>query len=298
MAMKPGAGRPRMPQTGQLLANRYRVGGRLAAGGMGAVFEAHDEQQGEDVALKLLHPELCVDREMHRRFRREASILASLVHPAVVRVLDVGETAEGLLFTVMERLRGETLLARIERAVFTDPRELWPIVEDVCAGLAAAHAHGVLHGDVKPANIFLVADGEDAPRVGAKLVDFGTSKVHGLERLTRTGEVVGTPIYMAPELLTGQGAIDSRMDVYAMGVVLYEALVGCPPFVERNPGRLMFRIATGKVDPLAEALPDLPSAVCRVVERAMAPKAQERFATAGELAEAFHCSVFPSAVCS
>jgi serine/threonine protein kinase len=246
------------------------------------------------VALKLLHPELCVDREMHRRFRREASILASLEHAAVVRVLDVGETDGGLLFTVMERLRGETLLARIERAPFVDPKELWPVVEDVCAGLGAAHAHGVLHGDVKPANIFLVQEQVADPRVGAKLVDFGTSKVHGLERLTRTGEVVGTPTYMAPELLTGQGVLDARMDIYAMGVVLYEALVGRPPFVERNPGRLMFRIATGKVDPLAEACPDLSPDVCSVVERAMASKAEQRFATAGELAEAFHGVAFPS----
>lgn len=248
---------------------------------MGAVFEARDERDGRDVALKLLHPELCVDREMHRRFRREASILASLEAPSLVRVLDVGETPEGLLFTVMERLRGETLAARIERAPYGGATELWPAVRDVCAGLAAAHAHGVLHGDVKPANIFLLAS-----EGGAKLVDFGTSKVHGLERLTRTGEVVGTPTYMAPELLTGQGAIDARIDVYAMGVVLYEALVGRPPFVERNPGKLMFRIATGDVDPLSEARPDLASALVNLVERAMAPKPAARYGTAAALSQA------------
>jgi len=122
--------------------------------------------------------------------------------------------------------------------------------------------------------------------VAAKLVDFGTSKVHGLERLTRTGEVVGTPTYMAPELLTGQGAIDARIDVYAMGVVLYEAFVGNPPFVERNPGRLMFRIATGDVDPLGTARPDLPPALVQVVERAMAPKLEARYGSAAALSQA------------
>jgi serine/threonine-protein kinase len=253
---------------------------------MGAVYEAVDQQAGRLVALKLLHPELALDAEIHRRFRREASILQALDHPAVVRVLDLGTDEQGHSYTAMELLKGETLHARIQRAPAVAPQELVPVLRDACAGLEAAHGHGVIHGDIKPANLFLPA-AEDAEGTAAKLVDFGLSKVHGLERLTRTGEVIGTPVYMAPELLTGQGDIDTRVDIYALGVVLYEALAGRTPFGEQHPGRLMYQIVSGDRHPLGDARPELPRAVVDVIERAMAPKRENRYETVGALSDAF-----------
>lgn len=275
----------KLPSAGELFAGRYRIERELAAGGMGTVFEATDAQGARGVALKLLHPELADDPEMHRRFRREASVLKALEHPAVVRVLDVGTDEMGRSYTVMELLEGETLHARIGRDGRLDLSALKPIVASLCAALAAVHEHGVLHGDLKPANVFLLAD----PDAGesAKLVDFGTSKVHGLERLTRTGEIIGTPVYMAPELLTGDGAIDEGIDVYALGVLIYEALAGVTPFTERNPGKLMYQIVMGEGVPLEERVPGLPGDVIAIVSQAMAPKKDARFNNVEAIARAF-----------
>ena len=281
--------RPRIPKPGSLFAGRYQLGRKLAAGGMGAVFEAHDQRRDRAVALKMLHPELCLDREMHRRFRRESSVLEALDHPSVVRVLGSGSDERGLLYTVMELLEGETLHARIHRPPRLRVDELARITEGICGGLDAAHEHGVLHGDLKPANVFLL----DAPASGTrvKLVDFGTSKIHGLERLTRTGEIIGTPVYMAPELLTGTGEVDERIDIYALGVLLYEALAGQPPFMERNPGRLMYQIVAGDAPPLREARPEVSEGVAAVVARAMAPKAADRYRSARALAQDLRAAV-------
>ena len=276
--------RVELPGVGALVEGRYRVAEKLAAGGMGAVYRATDERTGAAVALKYLHPEIAREREMRRRFRREASILQAVDHPAVVKVHGVGEEDAGLAFMVMELLQGETLYARLERERQLEPDVVAAILEGVAAGLDAVHAHGVLHGDLKPANIFLAEAGGERQ---VKLVDFGTSKVHGLDRLTRTGEVIGTPIYMPPELLTGDGTIDERIDTYAMGVLAYECLVGEPPFLERHPGKLLFQIVMGQAVPLAEVRPDLSPAIRAVVERAMHPKRDERFATAPPLAAAF-----------
>lgn len=265
-----------------MLDGRYRIVRELAAGGMGAVVEAERLEDGARVAVKFLHPELADEPEMHRRFRREASILQALDHPNVVRVFGVGTDAQGRSYTVMELLEGETLHARLEREGHIEPAALEPILAAITAGLEAVHAHGVLHGDLKPANVFTTSDGETA-----KLVDFGTSKVHGLERLTRTGEVIGTPIYMPPELLTGDGAIDERIDTYSLGVLIYQALCGEPPFLERNPGRLLFQIVMGESVPLRERLPDLPEKLEKMVERAMSPKRELRYARASEVLSAF-----------
>lgn len=272
-----------LPRKGELFADRYRVEEKLAAGGMGAVFRATDTREDRTVAVKFLHPELADEVEMHRRFRREASILKAIDHPSVVRVHDVGRDDIGRSYTVMELLEGETLHACIRREGGLSIERLKPIVTSMCEGLAAVHDHGVLHGDLKPANVFLI----DPPGEPAKLVDFGTSKVHGLERLTRTGEIIGTPIYMAPELLTGDGAIDERIDVYALGVLLYEALSGETPFTERNPGKLLFQVVMGEGVPLQERVPNLSPDAVAIVNQAMARAKADRFANPRAIARAF-----------
>jgi len=273
-----------LPTPGSLADGRYRVDKKLAAGGMGAVFHAFDQERSVPVALKYLHPEIAREGEMRRRFRREASILQAVDHPAVVKVHSVGEDDRGLSFMVMELLEGETLHARLERERRLPVDTVASILEGIADGLAAVHAHGVLHGDLKPANVFLAEDGGER-RV--KLVDFGTSKVHGLDRLTRTGEVIGTPIYMPPEILTGDGAIDEGIDIYAMGVLAYQCLAGEPPFLERHPGKLLFQIVMGNGVPLAEARPGLPEAVYEAVRTAMSPKREGRYPSAPAMAAAF-----------
>jgi serine/threonine protein kinase len=267
------------PPPGTIVEGRYRLARAIAAGAMGTVHEADDLKSGERVALKMLKAQLHGDASIRRRFRREASILQALVHPGIVRILDVGQDEGERSFTVMELLRGETLEARIARGPMPIA-ELRPIALAIAETLAAVHAHGVVHGDVKPANVFLPGSGP----FPIKLVDFGLSKIEGLERLTRTGELTGTPAYMAPELLTGQGEVDGRVDLYALGVVLYEALTGKLPFSTRkHPGALMMEIVMGKGVPLGDLRPDLSPAAIAVVARAMSPKQSERPGDAGTL---------------
>jgi serine/threonine-protein kinase len=184
----------------------------------------------------------------------------------------------------MELLEGETLEAHIERLGRLTPAQLQPIVEDIGAGLAAAHAHGVIHGDLKPGNVFLIAEGD---AVRAKLVDFGTSKVLGLDRLTRTGEVIGTPIYMAPELLTGSEEVSDSIDIYALGVLMFQALAGDIPFSERNPGKLLYQIVLGQGVALESLCPGVPAAIAGVVHKSMAAKRPDRYAGVEEAAAAF-----------
>ena len=281
---------------GALLDGRFHLLREIASGAMGSVWEAVDTTgraespvvaPGTIVALKLLRAELHSEPAIRRRFRREASILQSISHPAIVRILDVGTDASERSYTVMELLHGETLEARLARDGRLAPAALAPMLSAICAGLAAVHAHGVIHGDLKPSNVFLVA-GEGAASAGVKIVDFGLSKVEGLERLTRTGELTGTPAYMAPELLTGAGELDARIDQYALGVVLHQALAGRLPFVlSKHPGALMFDVVMGKGEPLAVAAPDVPEAVRAVVARAMAPKRDDRYEDVLALARAF-----------
>ncbi len=279
--------------SGATIEHRYRLVREIASGTMGAVWEAIDTvgsqgpaviAPGTHVALKALHPELHSDASIRRRFRREASVLQAVSHPAVVRVLDVGSESGERSYTVMELLDGETLEARLAREGKIAAAAFAPMLRAICAGLTAGHAHGVVHGDLKPANLFVQRD----PIAPVKIVDFGLSKIEGLERLTRTGELNGTPLYMAPELLTGARGLDARLDQYALGIVLFQALAGRPPFVTgRHPGALTFDIVAGRGAALDDVAPEVPTAVRRVVARAMASDRDQRFADVAALALAY-----------
>lgn len=265
-----------------LLDGRYRLVREIAGGAMGSVWQGVDIRCDRWVALKILRPELHSAPAVRRRFRREASILQALQHPAVVQVLDVGTDASERSYMVMELLRGETLEARLARESRLTSQQLAPLVEVIADGLFAAHEHGIIHGDVKPANVFLL-DRPDAVE-SVKIVDFGLSKIEGLERLTRTGELTGTPAYMAPEVLTGAASLDARMDQYALGVVMYQALTGSLPFGGmKHPGALMMDIVRGAATPLRSLAPDVSDAIASVVERAMATQRDARF---GDIREA------------
>ncbi len=280
--------RPSVPPSGGIFAGAYRILRKIAEGGMGTVYEAQEVASQRQVALKVLLPQFAELPEVQRRFRRESSILTALDHPSIVRILDVGTDEGGLPFMAMELLTGETLADRIKRLGRMEPPALVPIITQLCGALQQVHEHGVVHGDVKPANVFLLGT-DSAPVV--KLVDFGLSKVDGLDRLTRTGELSGTPCYMAPELFTGEKAPDGRCDTYAIGVILYEAIAGEPPFFDKNAMKLMTMIVTGKYTPLAERVPSLSPGIEAVVERAMSAQVSARFREVADVAAAFKAAV-------
>jgi len=262
------------------LADRYELVSQVARGAMGDVFEAYDRIEKSKAAVKVLRAEYLADEAMRRRFRREGAVLKALDHPAIVRLLELGITDDGLVFLVTEYVDGETLAERLSRGPL-GIADVDVLVDALSSGLDAAHRHGVLHGDLKPANIVWPEGGH--PR----LVDFGASKVLGLDRLTATGEISGTPAYMAPEALSGKAEVDQRIDVYGLGVVLYEALSGKRPFHDRHVGRLMMKIDAGDHLPI-DVVADVPVAIARVVERAMHRIKEQRHANMSELKSAWH----------
>ena len=268
---------------GAIVAGRFRIEDKLGEGGMAEVFRAEDLATSRRVAVKVLHPEIATNPEAVERTKREGQVLSELDNPAIVSVETFGQLEDGTVFLVMELLEGETLGERMRRGPLDAP-ELAPVVAGTCAGLHAAHAKGIVHRDLKPDNIFLCPT-EHGLQV--KLLDFGISKVYGGEKLTQTGEILGTPRYMSPEQLGAEPDIDARVDVYALGVILYEALAGKPPFLATTPTDLIIAILNGKVAPLRSARPDTPAAVEGVVMRAFSKVRAARYDTAMELATAY-----------
>ncbi len=265
---------------GTILAGRYELVAELARGAMGDVFEALDQRSGSKAAVKLLRAEYLADESMRRRFRREGAVLKALDHPAIVRLLELGIDDAGLVFLVTEYVEGETLAERLLKGPVAIT-EADTLVDALSSGLGAAHEHGVFHGDLKPDNVIWPAEG--SPRV----VDFGASKILGLDRLTATGEVSGTPAYMAPEVLTGKSDVDQRIDVYGLGVLLYEALSAKKPFHDKHLGRLMMKIDAGDCLPI-DAVAEVPAAIAAVIERAMHRNKVERYAQMADLKAAWH----------
>jgi serine/threonine protein kinase len=245
----------------RLVGGRYRLGETLGRGGMATVYDGVDERLERPVAVKVLRAELAARPEVRERFDAEARIAARLCHPNVVAVYDSGVDA-GAPWIVMERLPGETLADRL-RAGPLDPAEACRIAGDVLAALGAAHAAGVLHRDVKPGNVLLTADGR------AKVADFGIAKTAEAATrgdLTGAGSLLGTPAYLAPERIDGQPAT-SRSDLYAVGVVLYEALTGRRPFAGDTPVATAYNVQHADVPPLTGVDPALAAAVTRAMSR-------------------------------
>lgn len=262
-----------------VLAGRYRLGPLLGRGGMAEVYEATDERLDRPVAVKLLLPEFAAQAGMRDRFEAEARSAARLSHPRLVAVFDSGED-DGTPFIVMERLPGETLADRMGD-VPLDDAWLRGMAQDVLAALGAAHAAGVVHRDVKPANILIAADGR------AKVADFGIAKAleEAPSDLTGVNQVLGTPAYLAPERLDGLPATP-RSDLYAFGVVLYEALAGVRAFPGTTPLSVAYAIHHSDPPPLDEVRPGLEADLVAAVERAMDRDPASRYATAAEMAAA------------
>jgi len=221
--------RENVVQVGQVLAGRYRVESLIGSGGMGLVLRVTELPGGRQLALKVLRSLGGEEEDRIRRFAREIEVLGRIDHPAVLRILDSG-TSEAGLFLVTELLEGEDLKAAIRRRGPFSPEEAAALGATVAEALAAAHARGIVHRDVKPSNVMILTDGS------VRLLDFGLARGVGIDiaTLTRTGVVVGTPGYMAPEQFDALG-VDERADVYALGVVLFEMLTGRLPFRGQTP---------------------------------------------------------------
>jgi serine/threonine protein kinase len=242
-------------------------------GGMGVVYRA--EWDGRDVALKVIAPELSEDREFRIRFQREYRAEASIQHPNVMRVYGAG-AKEGRLYVTMRYVDGTDLERLLSGGRSLAPARAAGVVAQVAEGLDAAHARGIVHRDVKPANVLLEGDGE---ALHAVLTDFGLMKnLNSKVQLTIAGSFIGTCNYAAPEQLMSEG-VDARTDVYALGCVLYQALTGQVPFPRETSAATMFAH-------LEQPAPALPGPFGEIVRRAMAKDPEDRYASAGELGRA------------
>jgi eukaryotic-like serine/threonine-protein kinase len=261
-----------------IVGGRYRLGERLGHGGMGEVFAAQDLRLEREVALKLLRADLAEQDDMRERVVAEARLAARLTHPNVVGVLDTGEQ-DGRPFVVMERLSGRTL--RDELAGGPMPAErVRDVGLQVLRALAAAHELGIVHRDVKPGNIL------DAGVGTWKVADFGIAKwVHADETLTGTGELLGSPSYLAPERIDGEQA-GPASDLYAVGVLLYESLTGRKPFEGDDPFALAAAIRDGRYEPPTSIDPDADPEISVVIERAMRRDPADRYESAEAMAAA------------
>ena len=265
-------------EAGHVFGERYRVVSLLGSGGMGQVFRVEDATSGQALALKVLRPLDGDEGDRVRRFQREIQILTRIRHPAVLHILDWGDSPAGLYF-VTELVDGEDLKLAIRR------RGPWPAPEATALGatladaLAAAHAQGVVHRDVKPNNVMIARDGS------VRLLDFGLARGAGIDltTLTRTGTILGTPGYMSPEQFDAHG-VDERSDVYSLGVVLFEVLTGRLPFSGQTPIAVALAHKT-QAPPLPRSLrPGVPAWLERVVLRCLEKDPARRFASASELA--------------
>ena len=258
--------------------SHYRILDRLGEGGMGEVYEAEDLRLGRTVAIKVLQPRFTQDRERRARFEREARAASRLDHPNVGVVYEIGDTDDGALFIAMARYPGGTLRDRLGDGALDVP-EARHVAVGLAKGLAAAHRAGVVHRDVKPANIVVTDDGL------TKVIDFGIAKLADADPLTQAEAVTGSAHYMAPEQAQA-GDVDARADVWAIGVVLYEMLAGRRPFDGAYSAAVLYQVTHETPPPLSDLRPGVPDELAAVVARCLQKDPGARYADAGEVADA------------
>ena len=222
----------------------YTVTEKISVGGMGTVYKAEHALIGKPAAVKVLHPELCHNKEIVNRFFNEAKATTQIKHPGIVEIFDFGYMESGDAFIVMEFLEGVSLAQRLKDQTKLPEGEAAIILRSVCNALAAAHGKKIVHRDLKPDNIYLVADPEAPTGERPKILDFGIAKLadvslQGPTSVTKTGAVMGTPTYMSPEQCKGSGQVDERSDFYSMGCIFYELVTGRPPFTDMSAGELI-----------------------------------------------------------
>jgi len=260
---------------GTVLSGRYRLEAKLGSGGMSTVYLARDQTLDRQVAVKVMHREMSEQADQIERFRQEARSVAKLSHPNVVSVIDAGEDG-GHPYIVFEYVEGETLKQRIAREGALDPQEAIAYAIEVGRGLSVAHARKMVHRDIKPQNVLIDAEGR------AKLTDFGISRQLEQDGMTATGRVLGTTDYVSPEQAMGR-QVDPRSDVYSLGVVLYEMLLGQVPFLADSQVGVAMKHVNEELPDVQRRRPELSAAVALVVERSTAKDPAERYQDVSEM---------------
>ncbi|HEX3609001.1 MAG TPA: protein kinase [Solirubrobacterales bacterium] len=267
--------RPSSAMIGTVLSGRYRLEAKLGSGGMSTVYLARDQTLDRQVAVKVMHREMSEQADQLERFRQEARSVAKLSHPNVVSVIDAGEDG-GHPYIVFEYVEGETLKQKIDRDGALDPQEAIAYAIEIGRGLSIAHGRNMVHRDIKPQNILIDAEGR------AKLTDFGISRQLEQDGMTATGRVLGTTDYVAPEQAMGR-KVDPRTDVYSLGVVLYEMLVGQVPFAADSQVGVAMKHVNEELPDVQRRRPEVSAAVALVVERATAKDPAQRYQQVGEM---------------
>lgn len=269
----------------------------IGHGGMATVYRAHDKRLGRDVAVKVIHRHLRENQEVAARFASEARAVAKVKHPNIVEVYDVSSEEDPERYLVVELIGGTTLRkVLIEHGSL--PAEVAAAIGiQIARGLNHAHQQGVVHRDVKPENVLIEtrppdeARGAGGPRpVRVKITDFGIAKLLDAQGVTSTGQVLGSPAHMAPEQIEG-GDVSARSDVFGLGVLLYECMVGALPFEGKNPAQVLRRVLDGSFTPPERAFPSVGAAWSRIVEKALAHKPEDRFPSTGDLADAMQAEL-------
>jgi serine/threonine-protein kinase len=260
---------------GTVLSGRYKLEAKLGSGGMSTVYLAKDGTLDRDVAVKVMHREMSEQPDQLERFRQEARAVAKLSHPNVVAVIDAGEDG-GHPYIVFEYVEGETLKQRIARVGALDAQEALAYAIEIARGLTVAHARNMVHRDIKPQNVLIDAEGR------AKLTDFGISRQLEQDGMTATGRVLGTTDYVAPEQAMGH-AVDPRSDIYSLGVVLYEMLIGQVPFHADSQVGVAMKHVNEELPDVQQRRPEISAAAALVVERATAKDPEQRYQEVGEM---------------
>ncbi|HEV7771303.1 MAG TPA: protein kinase [Solirubrobacterales bacterium] len=260
---------------GTVLSGRYKLEAKLGSGGMSTVYLARDRTLDRAVAVKVMHREMSEQADQLERFRQEARAVAKLSHPNVVAVIDAGEDG-GFPYIVFEYVEGETLKQRIARIGALDPQEALAYAIEIARGLTVAHGRSMVHRDIKPQNVLIDAEGR------AKLTDFGISRQLEQDGMTATGRVLGTTDYVAPEQAMGHPA-DLRSDIYSLGVVLYEMLVGAVPFQADSQVGVAMKHVNEDLPDVQRQRPEVSAAAALVVERATAKDPHDRYQQVGEM---------------
>ncbi|HEY4187366.1 MAG TPA: serine/threonine-protein kinase [Polyangia bacterium] len=277
-------------QVGKTIGN-YKVVQQIGEGGMGVVYLAEHPVIGRKVAIKLLHGSFARDSETVARFFNEARAIHMIAHPNIVEILDFGQTTDGQPYFIMEFLLGQSLADRIARGPMA-PVDALAIVTQICDALQAAHDKNIVHRDLKPHNVYLIG-AEAKPTV--KILDFGVAKMTtgwntadsgGQSVKTRTGSLMGTPLYMSPEQCRGSGKLDHRTDIYSLAVILFEMISGHPPFMAEGVGELFAKHMLEPPPSLAEVAPRTPPQIVRAVMRALSKDLEDRYPTMRAFAEA------------